>query len=221
MTDTMNLQDAPDGMNLPGQNGGNQRPPAGAMGQPPADDNGDGIEPKPPRAGKGEKHKHGHRQPGMGGEGNDTLMSSKNNMILNGGAGDDKLIGGKGKDLLVGGDGNDILFGHRGPNIMVGGTGSDIFVLNRGRGHNIVKDFNALEGDKLALPRGLTFDKLTITQIGNDTLIEREHHKVGLLLGVQASSITADVFIKPPSLTAPSPLTAPSSPTTSSPLPTA
>ncbi len=214
MTDNMTVQDAPDSMDSPRRPNKKEDhiPPAGIGGNPPVDTNGDQMQSDAPRPGKGEKPKDRHHNQDLGGDGNDTLINKKSGkMTLQGGAGDDKLIGGKGKDLLVGGEGNDILFGHRGPNIMIGGTGSDTFVLNRGRGFNVVKDFNALEGDKIALPKGLSFEKLTLTQIGSDTLIQREHHKIGLLLGVQASSITADIFVKPPSLTAPISSAAPSS----------
>jgi RTX calcium-binding nonapeptide repeat (4 copies) len=218
MTDNMTVQDAPDSMNPPRRpsKGDRKAPPSDIADQLPLDPKDDSMQPGAPRPPKGDRRKDRHQNQGMGGDGNDTLTNEKSGkMTLQGGAGDDKLIGGKGKDLLVGGEGNDILFGHRGSNVMMGGTGSDVFVLNRGRGFNIVKDFNALEGDKLALPKGLTFEKLMFIQIGNDTLIQREHRKIGLLLGVQANSITADSLIKPPSLTAPI------SPVAPSPLPVA
>ncbi|MBW4657985.1 MAG: hypothetical protein KME15_04880 [Drouetiella hepatica Uher 2000/2452] len=209
MQNDMPVENAPDLMPLPDQKEESEMPPDMDDSLPPeASENR--IRIKTQRSGKGENRKEKHRHPGLGTEGNDVLTNNKGGKVkLKGGAGDDKLIGGKGKDLLVGGEGNDVLFGHRGPNILEGGAGSDIFVLNRGRGHNVVKDFNALEGDKLVLPQKLSFENLTFRQVGNHTSIQQGNRKVGLLLGVQASSITADIFVKPPVLANLSPLTTP------------
>jgi Ca2+-binding RTX toxin-like protein len=153
----------------------------------------------------------------QGGTGDDRLVGKKGNNHLLGGDGNDILIGGNGKDLLVGGKGNDILFGMKGSKVMRGGEGSDIFVLGRGRGMNVVKDFHADEGDKLALPKGLSFDKLSFTQVGQNTMIRQGDRKIALLIGVKSSSVGIDDFVsKPPStqspLTPPSTLTPPPSP---------
>ncbi|WP_146029760.1 Ig-like domain-containing protein, partial [Stutzerimonas stutzeri] len=65
------------------------------------------------------------------------------NDILNGGAGNDILYGQGGNDILIGGEGNDILYG---------GTGADTFVWKAGDiGNDVIKDFNASEGDRIDL----------------------------------------------------------------------
>ncbi|WP_409306506.1 type I secretion C-terminal target domain-containing protein [Pectobacterium sp. B1J-3] len=87
-----------------------------------------------------------------GGAGNDILYGQGGNDTLNGGAGNDKLYGGDGNDTLIGGDGDDILIGGKGNDVLIGGKGADIFKWQEGDfGHDIVKDFNPKEGDKLDL----------------------------------------------------------------------
>ena len=71
--------------------------------------------------------------------------------------GDDELNGGAGNDTLYGQGGNDTLIGGAGDDILIGGTGQDTFVWKQGdqgrttAAHDIVKDFNESEGDKLDL----------------------------------------------------------------------
>ncbi len=87
-----------------------------------------------------------------GGAGNDILYGQGGNDTLNGGAGNDKLYGGDGNDSLLGGDGDDILIGGKGNDVLTGGKGADTFKWQEGDfGHDIVKDFNPKEGDKLDL----------------------------------------------------------------------
>ncbi|MFP9230297.1 retention module-containing protein [Pectobacterium cacticida] len=53
---------------------------------------------------------------------------------------------------LIGGDGDDILIAGSGDTILTGGKGADTFTWQKGDfGHDIVKDFNPDEGDKLDL----------------------------------------------------------------------
>ena len=78
-----------------------------------------------------------------GDSGNDILVGGTGNDILQGGAGNDKLDGGAGNDILIGGSGDDIL---------IGGTGADTFVWKAGDiGKDVIKDFNASEGDRIDL----------------------------------------------------------------------
>ncbi len=87
-----------------------------------------------------------------GGAGNDILYGQGGNDTLNGGAGNDKLYGGDGNDSLLGGDGDDILICGKGNDVLTGGKGADTFKWQEGDfGHDIVKDFNPKEGDKLDL----------------------------------------------------------------------
>ncbi|WP_236209959.1 retention module-containing protein [Metapseudomonas otitidis] len=87
-----------------------------------------------------------------GTEASDLINGSKYSDILNGGNGHDVLYGNAGNDLLNGGDGNDLLIGGVGNDILTGGAGADIFVWKAGDlGNDVIKDFNAGEGDRIDL----------------------------------------------------------------------
>ncbi|MBD2097243.1 calcium-binding protein [Trichocoleus sp. FACHB-591] len=96
-----------------------------------------------------------------GGAENDQLIGSTGNNELFGGAGNDQLLGGAGDDVLNGGSGEDTLYG---------GEGKDTFVLTPGEGSDTIADF--VEGvDLIQFAGGLTFEGVTMTQLGSDTLI--------------------------------------------------
>lgn len=84
----------------------------------------------------------------------DTLIGLGRNDILLGQAGRDHLLGGSGADRLVGGFGNDVL---------EGGLGGDMFVV--GYGVDLVRDFNASEGDFVAVQ---STSVVSYRQIGED-----------------------------------------------------
>ncbi|EHD20547.1 type 1 secretion target domain [Brenneria sp. EniD312] len=95
------------------------------------------------------------------GDGNDILNGGAGDDILYGQGGDDTLIGGAGDDILYGGDGNDTLLGGTGDDILIGGAGNDVLTGGAGAdifkwqsgdvGHDVIKDFNAGEGDRIDL----------------------------------------------------------------------
>lgn len=73
----------------------------------------------------------------------DQIIGTAESDYLDGGSGADTLIGGAGNDTLIGGMGNDHL---------TGGTGQDVFVfIGTDLGTDTVTDFNAAEGDLLAI----------------------------------------------------------------------
>lgn len=95
-----------------------------------------------------------------GGAGNDELNGLTGADILGGGAGLDFLFGGEGDDVLYGGAGNDRLFGGAGndsldgglgDDILSGGRGADTFIFGRNEGKDVVRDFDAAEGDRIDL----------------------------------------------------------------------
>ncbi len=92
-----------------------------------------------------------------GAGGNDMLFGDEGADILTGGNHNDTLVGGSGQDVLRGGNGDDILWGGEGNDILHGdaasGGGADIFCFsgNSWGGFDIIKDFDASEGDKLDL----------------------------------------------------------------------
>ncbi len=87
-----------------------------------------------------------------GTSGDDVILGSNGVDTLTGHAGNDHLEGKGGNDTLYGNAGNDILIGGEGDDILFGGTGADTFVWNAGDiGKDVIKDFNAAEGDKIDL----------------------------------------------------------------------
>ena len=92
------------------------------------------------------------------GSGSDGLVGGAGADSLAGAAGDDALQGGAGADSLAGGDGADTLLGGAGADVLSGGTGADLFILQGSGGLDSslaapdrIQDFNAAEGDRLAL----------------------------------------------------------------------
>ncbi|MBC8996523.1 calcium-binding protein [Pseudomonas sp. N40(2020)] len=88
-----------------------------------------------------------------------TLLGNNLDNVLTGNSGNNVLIGYAGNDKLFGAEGNDKLYGGWGNTTLNGGTGADSFTFNNmimqgfefggGSSHNVVADFNALEGDKI------------------------------------------------------------------------
>ncbi|MEI3775153.1 Ig-like domain-containing protein, partial [Pectobacterium brasiliense] len=85
-------------------------------------------------------------------DGNDILNGGDGDDILFGQGGNDTLYGGAGNDLLYGGSGDDILIGGAGGDTLIGGAGADTFKWQAGDiGNDVIKDFNAKEGDRIDL----------------------------------------------------------------------
>ena len=102
--------------------------------------------------------------------------------------------GNDGNDVLVGASDADTIVGNGGNDILTGAGGSDRFVFTTNWGQDVVTDFDG-GNDLLDLSdTGHTFGDLTISQIGNDTLISDAMGNEILLLLVQASEISATDF---------------------------
>ncbi|WP_160494886.1 S-layer family protein, partial [Pseudomonas sp. L-22-4S-12] len=72
-----------------------------------------------------------------------TILGGSDGSTHTGGAGNDYISGGAGNDSLIGDSGNDIL---------LGGSGADLFTWTTGdTGNDVIKDFNAGEGDRIDL----------------------------------------------------------------------
>jgi len=135
-------------------------------------------------------------------DGNDTLLGGAGNDILFGGGGNDVLDGGKGNDILLGGTGNDTLIGGPGNDILIGGSGADTFVWKAGdTGNDVIKDFNASEGDRIDLrdllqgESGSTIDNfLKITTV--DGVSSLQVSSAGKFNSADAAAATPDVTIK-------------------------
>ncbi|WP_407896722.1 carbohydrate-binding protein, partial [Scytonema sp. NUACC26] len=107
----------------------------------------------------------------------------------------ENMIGSPYNDTLVGNGGVNIINGGGGNDSLTGGDDKDTFVLSTGQGTDTITDF-IVGKDLLGLSSGLTFGQLTITQANNgiDTWINNGNEWLASLSGIQASTITSDVF---------------------------
>lgn len=134
----------------------------------------------------------------QGGKHDDFLSGEEGDDTISGGAGDDYLFGGDGDDTLSGGAGDDYISGGSGDDTLTGGDDADTFVFIRGHGTDTVTDFSTSEDIiHLSALDGLTgFDSLTITQDGDDAVIDLSDHGGGSirLEGVSKDDLSADNF---------------------------
>lgn len=125
--------------------------------------------------------------------GDDVALGGNGQDTVSGGSGNDTLEGGNGRDLIKGNGGDDILCGSKGIDTLIGGGGSDIFMLESGTGPDVIQDYR--DGiDKLAIGGEVAFEDLTITQLGNNTMISLGANQLGALRGIQTGQITAEDF---------------------------
>lgn len=146
----------------------------------------------------------GDIRPGLG---NDTVNNSglivgdiffgDGDDIYNGATGifSGTIYGEAGNDVLTGGAFNETLIGGEGNDILTGGAGADMFVFDGTWGNDTVTDFE--DGIDLLdfSASSLTFNDLTITQNGSDTLVEDGLGNSIILTGITSTDITADDFI--------------------------
>ncbi|MDB6142883.1 MAG: von Willebrand factor [Pseudomonas sp.] len=133
-------------------------------------------------------------------DGNDTLLGGDGNDILFGQGGTDNLDGGKGNDTLLGGTGTDVLRGGMGDDTLLGGAGADLFVWKSGdTGHDVIKDFNSAQGDRIDLSDLLhnetastidNFLKITTAADGTSTLQVSSEGKLNDAGGIANADVT-------------------------------
>ena len=128
---------------------------------------------------------------------NDVINGQSGHDILLGWSGNDVLRGGDGNDVLTGGDGNDVLTGGTGVNTLTGSEGADTFVLSSD-GFSQVTDF-VLGQDFIKLSDGIEARQIIIEQgtgvNTNNTYIKYNSIVLMSLSGVQANTLTIDVFL--------------------------
>ncbi|MGY0793222.1 FG-GAP-like repeat-containing protein [Azospirillum argentinense] len=128
-----------------------------------------------------------------GDNGNDWLDGGDGNDTLSGGNGNDWLCGGSGNDTLSGGSGNDTLVGGFGDDSLVGGSGADLFVFSNGGGNDILRDFNAGQGDLIGLAEGQTYT--LATDMGGNARIVFGASDTVTLVGVQITAVSSSWFV--------------------------
>ncbi len=133
----------------------------------------------------------------VGGRDNDSLVGGAGQNLVygnlgadtcEGGDGNDIIRGGQDDDVCLGGAGNDFVSGDKGSDTMTGGAGADVFHTFGDAGLDRVTDFNLAQGDRVQLDPGTQY---TITQSGDDTVISMSGGAQMILVGVQASTLTA------------------------------
>lgn len=134
--------------------------------------------------------------------GGDGLSGGKGNDHLFGGKGTDSLMGNGGRDRLRGGTGDDNLWGHKGNDWLKGGEGADTFsfVAGRNEGNDVIVDFTDGEDIFLLVVRkegdsDPTFDDVTISAAGADTIVSVVGGTSILIRNVDSELITQDDFL--------------------------
>lgn len=127
-----------------------------------------------------------------GGRDDDRLFGNQGGDALIGDLGNDTLYGGRGDDWINGGDGDDWLFGDPGNDVLAGGAGADHFALTPGSGFNRVADFNAADGDRIALAPGATYAIISTIEgeaviVVNGDMLQLDH--------VSSASVTPNWFV--------------------------
>jgi hypothetical protein len=126
-----------------------------------------------------------------GGLGNDTLRGGKGADLIWGEWENDQLYGDLGDDALYGGVGDDTLNGNQGNDTLEGGQGADRFVLSRD--FDVIRDFNAEDGDRIAvLSSTLPYE---LVDSAEGLQIIRDGVGITTLIGVTAAGFDAAASI--------------------------
>ncbi|GAB4384150.1 MAG: hypothetical protein Kow00121_47190 [Elainellaceae cyanobacterium] len=135
-----------------------------------------------------------------GEQGDDLLDAAKGRggNRLSGGLGNDTLYAGS-NDQLLGNEGDDQLYvGEGGDNLLTGGAGADQFWIATAKlpsAKNTIADFEA-GVDVIGIAElGLSFEELSLNQVGANTEISVGDQVVAALLNIQANTLTANDFV--------------------------
>lgn len=125
--------------------------------------------------------------------GNDFMYGGTGHDYMKGGRHNDKLVGNTGRDTLKGDGGRDRLLGGDGDDKLYGGSGKDTFVFAASGDDDTIYDYQ--HGlDRLEIKGVVSgFGDLTITDLGDDTLIEFTGNSI-TLLDTDSSILTAGDF---------------------------
>jgi hypothetical protein len=95
---------------------------------------------------------------------------------------------------IIGTDQGDIIYGGIGSFVITSGAGRDFILTALNEGLDTITDFQ-IDIDHILLPRGLTYDQLTFSQMGENTLISFENQGLLVLNGVTSRHLTVNDFI--------------------------
>ncbi|MDY7022180.1 MAG: peptidylprolyl isomerase [Cyanobacteriota bacterium] len=142
-----------------------------------------------------------------GDDGNDIINGNRGLDNISGGAGDDFLRGGEDNDIINGDDGNDYLIGDLGSDILTGGVGADTFMLRIDESVGVsdinavdrITDFNAGEGDRIAIVGDVSISDLSFNIVRQDTYIFNANGDfLGIVENVLPDAVQPSVFAASP-----------------------
>ncbi|MGK7905326.1 MAG: peptidylprolyl isomerase [Hormoscilla sp.] len=140
----------------------------------------------------------------VGSDNSDVVNGNLGDDIIEGGAGDDFIRGGQGNDILIGSSGNDYLVGDLGLDILAGGDGADTFIFRTFAAvpegdvtaADRISDFNAGQGDRVAIAGEIGLTDLVFNVSGNDTLIQLTNGDIlGLVQNAATDIVRSATFI--------------------------
>ena len=77
----------------------------------------------------------------------------------------------------------------------MGGLGADTFVLRQGEGVDVIRDFDASEGDRIQLSGGLTVDDLIITPFrSRGATLSVNGEDIAIIRNGEFENITPEIF---------------------------
>lgn len=128
-----------------------------------------------------------------GDSGHDTILGNYGDDTLRGGGGNDMLHGGRGRDILYGEGGDDVVNGGRHEDTLYGSSGAsliggmhrDRFIFHGLSGDSRILDWGYYgakgvehQGEQIVIEEISRFLPVTVTQAGDDTLIEYYIHTI-------------------------------------------
>lgn len=128
-----------------------------------------------------------------GAEGDDSLYGESGDDLIWANEGQDSLFGGAGDDTLGGGYGEDHLWAGAGFDVLIGGGSGDTFHFSANENSARILDFETEDRFHIDTP-GLSFEDITITQSGRDTVLRFEDTEV-IAENVDIATIFEDYFI--------------------------
>ena len=129
-----------------------------------------------------------------GGADDDRIFGNSGRDRLQGSKGDDVISGGQGADIIHGNKGNDTMRGGDGRDLLRGGNGQDIYVLENARGFDTFEGFQK-GTDKIRLANGLSFEDLSISVKGGNTIISLEQGDIRLAVVLDSDVSDAANFV--------------------------
>nr|MDJ0846717.1 putative Ig domain-containing protein [Crocosphaera sp.] len=99
-----------------------------------------------------------------------------------------------GNPIIMGTDSGEYLLGLAGNDTRTGLAGNDIFVLESDQGTDIITDFE-LGVDTIGLTGDLTYSSLTLTGMGDDTVISFNSQSLAILQGVTITALDSNDFL--------------------------